>query len=126
LRRRLPRSPLFPYTTLFRSDGYAGFDRLYETGRIVEAACWAHVRRKFYDIHKTTGSPIAQQALARIGALYEIEREIRGRPANERQAVRRARAGPLLDELHEWLQLSLSTISAKSELAIAIRYALTR
>lgn len=121
-----PAEHLQRFSGILQADGYAGFDRLYETGRIVEAACWAHVRRKFYDIHKTTGSPIAQQALARIGALYEIEREIRGRPANERQAVRRARAGPLLDELHEWLQLSLSTISAKSELAIAIRYALTR
>src|SRR5690606_4475081 len=73
-----------------------------------------------------TASPIAQQALNRIGALYDIERKIRGRPPNERKAARHARAGPLLVELHQWLQASLSMISSKSDLAISIRYALTR
>jgi len=121
-----PAEHLKCFSGILQADGYAGFDRLYETGRIVEAACWAHVRRKFYDIHKATASPIAQQALNRIGALYDVEREIRGRPPNERQAARHARAGPLLVELHQWLQASLSTISSKSDLAISIRYALTR
>ena len=121
-----PTEHLKPFAGILQADGYAGFERLYETGRIVEAACWAHVRRKFYDIDQATASPIAQQALARIGALYDIEREIRGRPPDQRRLIRQARAGPLLDELHQWLQSSLSSISAKSELAIAIRYALTR
>src|SRR5690606_26459426 len=69
-----PVEHLQPFTGILQADGYAGFDRLYDTGRISEAACWAHVRRKFYDIHQATESPIAAQALARISVLYEIER----------------------------------------------------
>ncbi len=121
-----PVDHLKRFAGILQADGYAGFERLYEKGCIVEAACWAHVRRKFYDIHQSTASPIAQQALLRIGALYEIEREIRGRAADERCSVRQARAGPLLEALRQWLQASLSTISTKSELATAIRYALAR
>ena len=121
-----PIEHLKRFVGILQADGYAGFDRLYETGRIVEAACWAHVRRKFYDLHQATASPLAAQAIRRIGALYEIEREIRGRPPDERCAVRQARAGPQLDALRQWLQASLSTVSAKSALAVAIRYALTR
>jgi transposase len=93
---------------------------------VVEAACWAHARRAFYDIHQASGSPIAAQALERIGALYAIESEIRGRPAQERQAIREARAGPLLEALRQWLRESLARISKKSELAGAIGYVLTR
>jgi transposase len=121
-----PVDHLKRFVGILQADGYAGFERLYEKGNIVEAACWAHVRRKFYDIHQATASPIAQQALSGIGALYEIEREIRGRPADERRSVRQARAGPLLQALWQWLQASLPTISSKSELATAIRYALAR
>jgi hypothetical protein len=121
-----PIEHLKRFVGILQADGYAGFDRLYDTGRIVEAACWAHVRRKFYDLHQATASPLAAQAIHRIGALYEIEREIRGRPPDERCAVRQARAGPQLDALRQWLQASLSTVSAKSALAVAIRYALTR
>jgi transposase len=109
-----------------QADGYAGFDRIYERGDVMEAACWAHVRRKFYDIHANTSSPVAAEALARIGALYGIEREIRGRPPDQRRMVRQARAGPPLAGLHDWLQSTLATVSKKSELAVAIRYALTR
>ena len=71
-------------------------------------------------------SPIAAAALTRIGALYAIETEIRGRPPDQRRAARQARAGPLLDDFHGWLQQTLGTVSQKSALAIAIRYALTR
>jgi transposase len=121
-----PIEHLKRFAGILQADGYAGFDRLYDSGRIAEAACWAHVRRKFYELHQATASPIAAQAIARIGALYEIEREIRGRPPDERRAVRQARAGPLLGALRQWLQASLSTVSAKGALAVAIRYALTR
>jgi transposase len=121
-----PVAHLKDFAGILQADGYAGFDQLYRRGDVVEAACWAHVRRKFYDIHVTNVSPIAAETLARIGALYAIEADIRGRPPSQRQAVRRARAGPLLDDLHEWLQTTLTTVSKKSELAVAIRYALTR
>jgi transposase len=121
-----PVAHLKDFSGILQADGYAGFNQLYTRGHIVEAACWAHVRRKFYDIHVTNASLIAAEALARIRALYAIEADIRGRPPGQRQAVRQARAGPLLDDLHAWLQTTLATVSKKSELAVAIRYALTR
>lgn len=120
-----PREHLRDFRGSLQADGYAGFDQLYGE-RIQEVACWAHARRKFYDIHVDQGSPIAEEALARIGKLYAIEAEIRGRPPDERQAVRRARAGPELASLHAWLHGVLPSLSKKSELAIAIRYVLTR
>jgi transposase len=121
-----PESHLKTFAGILQADGYAGFDRLYQGERIREAACWAHVRRKFYEIYESNRSPVAAEALARIGKLYEIEETIRGRPAEERRTVRKARAGPLLEELKTWFETTLVQVSAKSALAIAIRYALTR
>ncbi len=120
-----PLMHLAPFSGVLQADGYAGFDRLYGE-RIQEAACWAHVRRKFYDIHVQNASPIAAEALARIGRLYAVEADIRGRPPEERCAVRQARVGPELHSLYTWLHASLTTVSKKSELAIAMRYALSR
>src|SRR6202142_4790779 len=92
-----------------QADAYAGFNQLYkEDGRIQEVACWAHVRRKFYDLQQAHGSPIAGEALERIAALYAVEKEIRGRPPDERQQVRATRARPLLQSLHEWFEASLA------------------
>jgi hypothetical protein len=121
-----PESHLKRFSGVLQADGYAGFDRLYEDARIREAACWAHVRRKFYEIYESNGSPVAAEALARIGKLYEIEEQIRGRRPDQRCAVRKARAGPELDALKVWFEATLAQVSAKSVLAIAIRYALTR
>ena len=119
-----PRAHLANFSGVLQADAYAGFDRLYGE-KIKEAACWAHVRRKFYDIHVSLASPIALEALERIGRLYKIEEEIRGRPPDERQAVRQARAGPELEALYEWLHKTATTLSKKGELAKAIRYALS-
>jgi transposase len=121
-----PRRHLSHFTGILQADGYAGFHHLYEGGRIVEAACWAHVRRKFYDIQVANGSAIATEALHRIGALYDIEREIRGKPAELRCQIRQARAAPLIEELHRWLNTTLTKLSRKSDTAAAIRYALSR
>src|SRR4029078_11691727 len=99
---------------------------LYEKGSIVESACWAHVRRKFHDLFEAHASPIAKEALERIAALYGIEKEIRGRPPDERRQIRIARARPLLDSLHGWMKASLSKLSKKSEVTVAIHYALGR
>jgi transposase len=123
-----PESHLKRFCGVLQADGYAGFDRLYEDKdeRIREAACWAHVRRKFYEIYESNGSPVAAEALARIGKLYEIEEAIRGRPPDERCTVRSARAGPLLEDIRTWFEATLGQVSAKSVLATAIRYALTR
>ena len=121
-----PCAHLRSFSGVLHADGYAGFDQLYRPGRISEAACWAHVRRKFFDIHAAKASPIAAEALERIGALYALEADIRGRAAEQRCRVRQARAGPLLDHLHAWLLATLAKLSKKSELAGAIRYALSR
>jgi hypothetical protein len=123
-----PERHLKSFSGILQADGYAGFDRLYEgeDERIREAACWAHVRRKFYEIYESNGSPVAAEALARIGKLYEIEEAIRGRPPEERCTVRSARAGTLLEDIRTWFEATLTQVSAKSALAIAIRYALTR
>jgi len=121
-----PLEHLKDYQGMLQADGYAGFNRLYETGRAVEVACWAHVRRPFYEISVAADSPIAREALERIQALFAIEAEIRGRPAEERRTVRQTRAAPLLDDLHRWFHSTLSQLSRKSPLALAIRYALTR
>lgn len=121
-----PKQHLSSYSGILQADGYAGFHHLYEGGRIVEAACWAHVRRKFYDIQVANGSLIASEAVKRIGALYDIEREVCGRPPEVRTETRQTRARPLLDELHRWLNKTLAGLSRKSDTAFAIRYALSR
>jgi transposase len=119
-----PRAHLASFSGVLQADAYAGFDKLYGE-KIKEAACWAHVRRKFYDIHVALSSPVALEALEQIGRLYKVEEEIRGRPPSERYAVRQARAGPELKSLHEWLHKTATGLSKKSELAKAIRYALS-
>ena len=121
-----PVEHLRRFAGILQADGYAGFNRLYERGDMLEAACWAHVRRSFFEIHASTTSPIANEVLQRIGALYDIESTIRGKTPDERRAVRQARAGPLLAELKQWFADSLATLSKKTELAVAIKYALTR
>jgi transposase len=121
-----PQAHLGHFTGTLQADGYAGFDAVYETGRIQEAACWAHVRRKFYDLHVAHKSSVAAEAMERIAALYAIEKEIRGHPADERREVRGTRARPLLDSLKQWLEETLGKLSRKSDTAMAVRYALSR
>src|SRR5215469_15816590 len=121
-----PLNHLKNYSGVLQADGFAGFNRLYETGRIREAACWAHARRKFFELHQGHGSPLAKEALERIAQLYAIEKEIRGRSPAERKEVRQARSRPLLEALQEWLKVTMSKLSRKSELAKAIHYALER
>jgi len=121
-----PHRHLTTFAGTLQADGYAGFNRLYDSGRIREAACWAHVRRKFFDLHRAHASPLASEAIERIGHLYAIESEIRGRWREERQQVRQARGRPLLIGLHEWFKTTLTRVSRKSEIAAAIGYALAR
>ncbi len=114
------------------ADGYAGFARLYEpepeTGvpRLTEVACWAHARRKIYDVHVETGSPAAREALERIARLFAVEADIRGRAPAERQEARQRRSAPILADLKVFLDATLARISGKSSLAAAIRYATSR
>ena len=119
-----PQAHLRSFKGVLQADAYSGFNALYVDGTIQEAACWAHVRRKFFDLHKAHASPIAAEALRRIGALYAIETTIRGKPPQERLLARQDKAVPLLASLHDWLQETLRSLSQKSALAEAIRYAL--
>lgn len=121
-----PQSHLHPFAGTLQADGYAGFDHVYATGRIQEAACWAHVRRKFYDLQVAQKAPVAQETLERIAALYALEKEIRGHPPEERSQVRQARARPLLEALRAWWESCLPKLSRKTETTAAIKYALTR
>lgn len=121
-----PQRHLKHFQGIVQADGYAGFNALYESGRVVEAACWAHVRRKFYDIAEQQTSPTALEAIGRIAQLYGIEAQIRGKPPDVRRQERQARAAPKLQALHDWLHDTLRSLSRKSALAGAIRYALGR
>ena len=120
-----PERHLQKFRGALQADAYAGFNQLYASGRIQEVACWAHVRRKFYDLQEAHASPIATEAIERIGQLYRIESEIRGRPPEERRQVRQARAHPVLDSLHSWLEECLTRLSRKSDTTAAVGYALT-
>jgi transposase len=121
-----PERHLGEFRGTLQADAYAGFQQLYENGRMQEAACWAHVRRKFYDLEQAHASPVAREALVRIGALYRIEEQIRGRPPGERREVRQTRSKPLLASLREWFEATLLKLSRKSDTTAAIRYALSR
>src|ERR1700722_518751 len=124
------RAHLAGYAGLMQADAYAGFGPLYEPGRkpgpIIEAACWAHARRKLYELADVAKSPIAAEAVVRIDALFAIEREINGHSANERLAARQERSAPLLAELHAWMQAQRDRVSAKSAVGKALDYSLKR
>jgi transposase len=121
-----PYAHLSSFTGILQADGYSGFNALYTEGRIREAACWAHARRKYHDVYAMDRSAIAAEALGRIGELYSLERSIRGRSASERLAARAEHAAPKLRALREWLNATHRSLSAKSPLASAIQYTLAR
>jgi len=121
-----PAAHLVNFRGVLQVDGYSGFANLVTNrrdGSIQLAFCWAHTRRPFYEFFVSTKSPLAAEALARIGKLYEIEAEIRGHPAEHRRAVRQERSRPIVEALHAWLQEQLPRLSGSSPLAKAMRYA---
>jgi transposase len=120
-----PADHLASFSGVMHADGYGGYKKLYGN-QIVEAACMAHVRRKFHDVIKLKPSPIAEEALSHIGALYDIENRIRGMSADEPRTLRQHHARPVLDELKAWIETTLSTLPQKQKLAEAMRYALSR
>jgi transposase len=121
-----PIAHLAGFKGILQVDGYSGYKVLAKQGNVSLAFCWSHVRRQFYELATPGPAPIAAEALTRIAALYRIEDEIRGRSAEQRQMVRRARTRPLVEALEAWLRDKLQIISQKSTLAEAIRYALSR
>ncbi len=125
-----PRRHLAQFRGFLHADGYAGFGPLYQAeggkaANVAEVFCWAHVRRKFHDLH-LAGSPLAKETLDRIGRLFDIERAANGLPPEMRQRIRQSRAVPLVEELAAFLDATLPKLSGKSELAGAIRYARSR
>ena len=130
--RRTARAPARPniwprFDGVLQVDGYAGFKRLAgdrADGSVRLAFCWAHMRRPFYQFHASTKSPLAAEVLARIAALYAIEAEIRGHPAEHRRQVRQQRSRPIVEALHGWLQDQLAACLRCSDLAKAMRYAI--
>jgi len=123
-----PRAHLKDFRGILQADAYAGYNALYERTEqpLTEAACWAHARRKFFDLHEATRSPIADEALQRIGALYAIEADIRGRSPDERRMVREERTMRLLTELRSFLLATMRKVSKKSDLAGAMHYTLAQ
>jgi transposase len=133
-----PRRHLGDFSGVVHSDAYAGLNEVFKyfapntsakrsdaragPPRMKRSLCWAHVRRKLYDLYVALDSPIAREGIDRIGELYAIEREIRGLSPQERHRERQQRAVPVLDALHTWLLNTLAQLSQRSELAKAIRY----
>jgi transposase len=122
-----PREHLQHFRGILQVDAYGGFNGLYDRAHepLIEAACWAHARRKFFEVYDSSASPIALEALERIGALYKIEDEIRGKLPDERKAVRQARTAPLLNEFCDWLRATVRKVPKKSAIAGAIGYTLS-
>ncbi len=134
-----PQRHLATYSGIFQADAYSGYNELYkprrQPGAIIEAACWAHGRRKFFvlaDIAaaardpKLTISPVALEAVKQIDAIFDVEREINGATPDIRRAVRQERVKPLVEELHTWMKQQRSRVSAKSHIGKALNYMLKR
>ncbi len=121
-----PQAHLRGYRGILQADAYTGFAALYEGGAVVEAACWAHVRRRFYDVWAEHRSPIAAEAIRHIGELYAVERSVRGKQPQERVQAREQQSAPLLESMKGWMEETLRQVSAKSQLGAAFKYALVR
>jgi transposase len=125
-----PEQHLAGYAGLMQADAYAGFNGLYEANRkpgpIIESACWAHGRRKFFDLARLAKAPIAIEAVNRIDALFAIEREINGLSPEVRVRVRQERSRPLVSELHTWLREQRAKVSRHNDTGKAIDYILKR
>ena len=125
-----PQAWLATFAGIMQADAFSGFGKLYQPGReageIVEAACWAHARRKFFELADLKKAPMAIAAVKRIDALFEIERDINGLPPERRATARDERARPLVAELEVWLRENRRALSSKSATANAIDYMLKR
>ena len=127
-----PRAFLEGFNGVLQADGFTGFNAMYEPDpltqevQVKEAGCWAHWRRKFFDFDKSTDSPIAKEALDRIGKLYNVERTITGKTKDQRRALRNTKSRPLTESLKTWLEARLKELPEKFELTSAINYGLSR
>jgi transposase len=123
-----PQRQLATYTGIMQVDAYSGYNALYVEGRrpgpIVEAGCWAHGRRKLYELARLRKMPVAIEAVRRIDELFAIEREINGQTPSQRLSVRRERSKPLVEGLERWMRSERRKLSAKNPLAKAMAYML--
>jgi len=120
-----PLAHLASFRGFLQADAYAGYDALYRGG-VTEVACWAHFRRKVFDLHERSPTQLTTDILERIGALYAVEAEVRGQPPDVRRRTRQERSQPLVDALREVLDAALRRLSPKSDMAKAIAYGTKR
>ncbi|MFG1379836.1 IS66 family transposase, partial [Xanthobacter autotrophicus] len=121
-----PIAHLDGFSGILQVDGYGGYKKLAGRNAVSLAFCWAHVRRRFYELAQAGPALIASEALLRIADLYRVEAAIRGRAPDERRAARQEKSRPITNALEPWLRAKLALISQKTKLAEAIRYALSR
>ena len=139
-----PRAHLATWSGILQADAYGGYNELYAAGRqpqsVLEAGCFAHARRKFFELADVEGAarrksrgertgtvyPIALEAVHKLDALFEIERSLNGLGPAERLVARREHSMPLMDDLHNWLEAQLAKLSRNHDLAKAINYMLRR
>ncbi|MCW3477925.1 IS66 family transposase, partial [Limobrevibacterium gyesilva] len=125
-----PQRHLSSYAGILQADAYAGFGELYhpgrQLGRVLEAGCWAHGRRKLFDLAQLAKAPLAAEAVRRIDAIFDVERAINGLPAEQRVAVRRERVAPLVLELEAWMRAARTRMSRHAEVGRAMDYMLKR
>jgi transposase len=107
-------------------DDFAGYKASFAHPGMIELGCWAHARRKFVDLHKASGSPVAAEAIARIAVLYRIEQEAADLTPEARHARRQQKAVPVLHALHAWLRELRPKVVGNSGTARAIDYCLKR
>ena len=123
-----PARHLKHFSGVLQADAYAGYNAIYQGGRVIEAGCWSHARRKLWDIHvkqhRLPGT-LAHQGLVRMGELFKVEAEVNGRSALRRRRMRQTRTVPVLTELRSWMSETLAQVSAKSPMALAIGYSLS-
>lgn len=117
-----PQEHLKGFAGNLQADAFAGFNALYADGTVVEAGCMAHARRKLVEQVRATASPVAREGIRQIGELYQIEQQITGLSAGERQAIRQEQAVPILDGLRRWLDQRRAQLAPRSELAKALNY----
>jgi transposase len=125
-----PRRHLARYAGILQADAYAGFNGLYaearKPGPVTEAGCWAHGRRKLFDLAQLARAPLAAEAVRRIDAIFEAERTINGVPAQQRLAVRQTQVAPLVADLEIWMRGVRATMSRHADVAKAMDYMLKR
>ncbi|GGE08063.1 transposase [Polymorphobacter glacialis] len=117
-----PQKHLASYTGSLQADAHAGYNQLYASGRVTEVACWAHFRRKIFDIHQAKPTALTTDLLDRIAALYIVEAEVRGQPPDVRRAARQDQSVAIVDAFRAALDDALRRLSPKSEMAKAISY----